>query len=272
MQRMGMPIDDYAPLQALDDGLWTADPGALLTAPMTRAIYAIAAAHAPLALHGHPADAVLATDLTASLRQLPPLQRMAALVRYTRVKRRPPYFFLRDLLGLRRSAGPAAPPAWLLARPRAARQTDSARVAVRALASPAWSSYFEWAHPLQTRAPIELAYPWCDVRVIEAALALPPIPWLVDKHVLRTILRGRVSERIRLRPKSFLQGDPWACSLNGRELTIDSASRFIDPRGFMQACRSAGTLHDQTLRAVAFEYWYKALPSRIADLRTTSFT
>jgi asparagine synthase (glutamine-hydrolysing) len=266
-----VPLDHYAPLQAVDESAWTADPGALLSAPMTRDLYALAAGHAPLALHGHPADAVLAANIATFVRSLSPSRRVTALVRYTRLKRRPPYFFIRDLLGFpRRVRNESAPPDWLLATPRAPRAEDPASDALRALASPEWSSYFEWAHPLSTGAALELVYPWCDERVIEAALALEPIPWLVDKHVLREILRGRVSERIRRRPKSYLQGDPWACSLNQRDVVIDAASRFIDPGRFMEACRTAGSLRDSTLRAVAFEYWLRALPSRVAGLRTGS--
>lgn len=61
---IGIPIrlfalDDYAPLDVIEQGLWTADPGPLLTASMTRDIYSVAARDAPVALHGHPADALL---------------------------------------------------------------------------------------------------------------------------------------------------------------------------------------------------------------------
>jgi asparagine synthase (glutamine-hydrolysing) len=256
------PLDDYPPLQALDADIWTVEPGPLLTAPMTRDIYRAAAEHAPLALHGHPADAVLSADLTSYLRALPWQQRLAQLLRYTAFRRRPPYFFFRP----RRAAVRRAPPEWLLAR------RDPPALAVDPLASPIWSSYFEWAHPLFTRAPIELVYPWCDARVVEAAFALEPIPWLVEKQVVREMLRGRVSERVRRRRKAWLAGDPWRADLPlERELEIVAASRFIDPGRFREACHADGCVSDQTLRAVVFESWLRKLPRAVNRFRPVTW-
>lgn len=256
------PLDDYEPLQALDEGAWTADPGALLSAPMTRVLYAAAARHAPIALHGHPADTVLQAGLMPYLRSLGPLARLAALVRYTIVKRRPPYFFVRDLLGRpRRPIEPAPMPRWLLAAPHPRRD-------IHPLDSAIWSNYFEWAHPLVTGAPLQVVYPWLDVRVVEAAMALPAIPWLVDKYIVRQWLRGRVSESIRRRRKSFLAGDPWRVPLPvERSLEIEAASEYIDPERFRATLRDARSLSDRTLRAVAFEYWLRELPRRIEVIK-----
>ncbi|HEU4886609.1 MAG TPA: asparagine synthase-related protein [Thermoanaerobaculia bacterium] len=261
---IGIPIrkfilDDYPPLQALEAPVWTAEPGPLLTAPMTREIYREAAEHAPVALHGHPADAVLSIDLSAWLRALPPAKRVAELLRYTIARRRPPYFFFRP----RRAAAHRPPPDWLLARSEPQPHVDDP------LASAIWSSYFEWADPQFTGAPIDLVYPWCDARVIEAARELEPIPWLVDKQVVREMLRGRVSERVRQRKKTFLAADPWRSDLSDeRILDIEAASRFIDPGRFREHCRAAGFLSDQTLRAIAFESWLRKLPREIGRLRT----
>jgi asparagine synthase (glutamine-hydrolysing) len=249
------PLDDYPPLQALEENVWTAEPGPMLTAPMTRDIYRAAAEHAPIALHGHPADAVLSVDLIAYLRALPWKRRIAELIRYTIARRRPPYFFFRP----HRNATRKPPPDWLLARNERSQKSDDP------LASAIWSSYFEWAHPQFTRAPIELVYPWCDARVIEAARELEPIPWLVEKHVVREMLRGRVSERVRTRKKSWLGGDPWRAEMP--ELQIEAASRFIDPQRFSDACRAAGLVSDRTLRAVVFESWLRKLPGGVDRLR-----
>lgn len=248
------PLDGYPALHSLESGIRTPEPGPLLTASMTRDIYGACAEEAPLALHGHPADAVLSANLTSYLRELPFARRIAALVRYTIVRRRPPWFFLRDVLGFPRAFPPRQEaPRWLRVEPHEVAGDD-------ALASPMWSNFFEWAHPLQTRAPIEVAYPWCDTRVVEAALAIEPIPWLVEKQVVRELLRGRVSETIRRRRKSFLQGNPWTCALPP-DLRIEAASRFIDPERFASACRGEGWLSDATLRGVAFEYWLRGRPT-----------
>lgn len=249
-------LDDYPPLQALEENLWTAEPGPLLTAPATRDIYRAAAEDAPVALHGHPADAVLAVDLIGYLRALSPKRRIAELIRYTIARRRPPYFFFRP----RPTAVHKPSPDWLLAHRKQMPDSDP-------LASAIWSSYFEWADPQFTLAPIALVYPWCDARVIEAARELEPIPWLVDKQVSREMLRGRVSERIRTRRKSWLAADPWSAELP--DLTIEAASRFIEPGRFRDACRAAGFVSDQTLRALAFESWLRKLPDEVGLLRTS---
>ena len=258
---IGIPIekfvlDDYPVLAALEQDVWTAEPGPLLTAPMTRDIYRQTAEHAPLAVHGHPADAVLSVDLIAYLRGLPPRTRIAEMIRYTFARRRPPYFYFRP----RRRVARTAVPNWLRVRPETRQQSDDP------LDSASWSSYFEWTHPQFTRAAVEVVYPWCDVRVIEAARELEPIPWLVDKQIAREMLRGRVSDRVRLRKKSFLAGDPWRADVP--DLAIEAASQFIDPARFRDACRTAGAVFDQTLRAVIFESWLRRLPSEAARLRS----
>jgi asparagine synthase (glutamine-hydrolysing) len=258
------PLDGYPPLQALDADIWTAEPGPLLTAPMTREVYRAAAEHAPLALHGHPADAVLYEDLRSYLRSLPWRRRVKELIRYTAWRRRPPYFFFRPA----RTVAHDPLPEWLLARREPAADVHPPDP----LASPDWSSYFEWAHPLFTRAPIELVYPWCDARVVEAARALEAIPWLVEKRVVREMLRGRVSERIRRRRKSWLADDPWRAELPPeRDLVISAASRFIDPGRFREACLANGFVSGQTLRALAFESWLRKLPHAVNRFRPVTW-
>ncbi|HEX6640635.1 MAG TPA: asparagine synthase-related protein, partial [Thermoanaerobaculia bacterium] len=136
------------------------------------------------------------------------------------------------------------------------------------LQSSSWSSYFEWAHPLLTRAPIELVYPWCDLRVIDAALAMPPFPWLVDKHVLREVLRGRVSEVIRTRPKTFASGsDPWTVPATDALISIDLAAPYVDRKRFADSVRAEGVLRDTTLRAVVLEWWLRERRRAIRELR-----
>ncbi len=102
-------------------------------------------------------------------------------------------------------------------------------------------------------------------------MELAPVPWLVDKHVVRELLRGRVSEVIRRRPKTFVPADPWQAPLPvARSLEIEAASRWIDPAGFRAALRGARVLSDMTLRAVALEYWVRELPGRVERLRSTN--
>jgi asparagine synthase (glutamine-hydrolysing) len=246
------PLDSYPVLGAIEEGLWTPEPGPLLTAAMTRDIYTAAAQEATIALHGHPADALFAPDLVPFVRSLLHLGTLPQLVRaltaYTRLQRRLPYF-------ARHAVGGAAPETL---RPDA----------VRALRSPIWSSYFEWAHPLFTGAPLQLSYPYTDLRVVEAALAAPSIPSLVDKQLLRELMRGRLPEAVRTRRKSVMRADPYVVPRCPPELLrIEAAAQYVDARRFAEMQRDA-PLSDAALRTVLFESWLRQLPRRVRQARS----
>lgn len=54
----------------------------------------------------------------------------------------------------------------------------------------------------------EARHPLLDVRLVEYALSIPPVPWCQDKHLLRMAMPGCVPEEIRRRPKTPLGVDP----------------------------------------------------------------
>ena len=63
--------------------------------------------------------------------------------------------------------------------------------------------------PTLTMRPVVARHPLSDLRIIEFLLSLPPIPWAVDKTILRQAARARSLPRaISARPKSPLAGDP----------------------------------------------------------------
>jgi asparagine synthase (glutamine-hydrolysing) len=80
--------------------------------------------------------------------------------------------------------------------------------AYRTLQAPFWPCEFESADAAVTLSPIEIRFPFFDLRVVRLLLALPPIPWCVDKELLRMAMRGILPEEIRLRPKTPLPGNP----------------------------------------------------------------
>ncbi len=73
---------------------------------------------------------------------------------------------------------------------------------------PQWSQMFEFLDPGVTRCPVELRYPFLDLRIVDYVLALPPFPWSFEKTLLRKAMIGRLPERVRRRPKTPLAGDP----------------------------------------------------------------
>jgi asparagine synthase (glutamine-hydrolysing) len=73
---------------------------------------------------------------------------------------------------------------------------------------PHWARMFEQENAGWTPYPLEVSYPFLDLRVVNYLLALPPFPWFFQKMLLRAAMAGRVPERARLRPKTPLPGDP----------------------------------------------------------------
>jgi asparagine synthase (glutamine-hydrolysing) len=77
-----------------------------------------------------------------------------------------------------------------------------------ALQAPYWVRLFEGLDPGVTRRPVEFRHPFFDRRLLGFLLAVPPLPWFVDKELLRRATLGVLPEAVRLRPKRPLAGDP----------------------------------------------------------------
>lgn len=76
------------------------------------------------------------------------------------------------------------------------------------LALPQWTLLFEQGDPGATGYPVEIRYPFLDLRMVNFLLAIPPFPWFFRKALLREAMVGRLPESVRTRPKTALQGDP----------------------------------------------------------------
>jgi asparagine synthase (glutamine-hydrolysing) len=133
-----------------------------------------------------------------------PLGRMGRLIGRRESRREFPTWLNRDLvtrLDLRRrweNPLPESPPE---AHPVHPRSYDS-------LFLPQWRQMFVNESPEVTRQPVEVRYPFLDLRIVEFLLAIPTMPWFFRKHLLREAMRGRLPEKIRMRPKRPLRGDP----------------------------------------------------------------
>jgi asparagine synthase (glutamine-hydrolysing) len=71
-----------------------------------------------------------------------------------------------------------------------------------------WAAYFEANDPGYSGLPVELRFPFIDLRLLNYLLALPPLPWCMNKMLLRTAMKQVLPEEIRLRPKAPQAGDP----------------------------------------------------------------
>jgi asparagine synthase (glutamine-hydrolysing) len=76
------------------------------------------------------------------------------------------------------------------------------------LSLPHWAGMFEQEHAGVTRHPVEVRYPFLDLRIVNFLLALPPFPYFFEKTLLREATAGRLPESVRTRRKTPLKGDP----------------------------------------------------------------
>jgi asparagine synthase (glutamine-hydrolysing) len=82
--------------------------------------------------------------------------------------------------------------------------------AYQTLTSPYWQTLFDRWDSGVASYPVEVRHPFFDVRLLTYVLAIPPLPWCLNKELLRCALCGLVPEKVRLRPKTFLWENPVA--------------------------------------------------------------
>jgi asparagine synthase (glutamine-hydrolysing) len=86
------------------------------------------------------------------------------------------------------------------------------------LALPHWTRMFENENAGVTRYPVEVRYPFLDLRLVEYLLALPPFPWFFQKKLLREAMTSKLPERVRIRPKTPFHGDPLLAHFQRRDI------------------------------------------------------
>ncbi len=79
--------------------------------------------------------------------------------------------------------------------------------AYQCLLSPTLTSIFENYDPGVTGYPLQIRYPYFDLRLVCYLLAIPPLPWCVHKHLVRQAMVGILPDVVRQRPKTPLAGD-----------------------------------------------------------------
>jgi asparagine synthase (glutamine-hydrolysing) len=82
------------------------------------------------------------------------------------------------------------------------------QAAWEAIAGPFWSFELEGNDPGLSLVPLEPRFPFFDLRLVRYLLALPPIPWCLNKTLLRRAMRGMLPDPILRRAKAPLPADP----------------------------------------------------------------
>jgi asparagine synthase (glutamine-hydrolysing) len=136
------------------------------------------------------------------------------------------------------------------------------------LSSPHWTWMFETLDPGATRVPLEFRHPLFDIRLIEYVLAIPLVPWSIDKELLRSVSVGLQPDQVRRRRKSPLGADPIAAHLrNGLPadivpLTAERLAEYVDvekvPRALGHASAERRWID---LRPVSLNLWLQRVES-----------
>ncbi len=71
-----------------------------------------------------------------------------------------------------------------------------------------WVPHLEQSDPQFCGIPVEIRYPFIDLRLLGYLLALPPLPWCVSKKLLRLAMSYTLPQEVCLRPKTLLAADP----------------------------------------------------------------
>lgn len=127
------------------------------------------------------------------------------------------------------------------------------------------SNHFDWYDAGITLQPMEYRHPLMDVRLVEYCLALPPYPWCVKKHILRTAMAGRLPEAVLKRPKTPL-GPWWAMMLQrdrarlpGSIAASPALRRFVDAERLqLNSADADPRVAWRDLRVMSLHYWLQS--------------
>jgi asparagine synthase (glutamine-hydrolysing) len=136
------------------------------------------------------------------------------------------------------------------------------------LNQPYWTWFFELQDAGGTREALEVRYPFFDIRLLDFMLGIPPIPWCVEKNILRVAMKGRLPEAVRLRPKTPMASDGFSerrTQIRYAQLALTpELERFVDVSKLAKMEFAPATAFGQALGALSLDWWlrqFRALPT-----------
>jgi asparagine synthase (glutamine-hydrolysing) len=132
---------------------------------------------------------------------------------------------------------------------------------------PLWPSFFDGLDAAYTRVPLEVAYPFLDLRMLRFLMRVPVVPWCRDKYLMRYAFRDDLPEAVTRRPKTPLRGHPHCEKVRRDGMPRLAASRQLEQYGSSQRFEDVPSSPGQTdaaLRFLALSRWLARLESRPA--------
>jgi asparagine synthase (glutamine-hydrolysing) len=249
------------------------------------------AQHSRVVFYGEDGDAVLMPSTVLSMLRRMSFSRVAwDLASYAFIHRRLPPLGLGIRALLRRLCGNAPqrlpypewlnpqlaqrldlPSRWQAATAAAPLKTSAARPeAHQRLLSPLWQRLFEFNDPGATGIAVEYRLPLLDLRLVNYLLALPSLPWCVDKKLFRVAMAGTLPKSVLDPPKTTLDFDPYqrhlelhGCRWLDKFQPVPQLAAYVDRKAMPPVTGGAydprvSWLH---LRPLVLNYWLQSADS-----------
>ena len=131
---------------------------------------------------------------------------------------------------------------------------------------PQWSQIFELENAGVTQFPVEVRYPFLDLRIVDYVLALPPFPWSFEKTLVRQAMLGHLPEKIRLRKKTPLAGDPLVENLRRPDAAwldqvrwSDETESYVDRSALPRLSGETNSARASVdIRALCLNFWLQS--------------
>jgi asparagine synthase (glutamine-hydrolysing) len=128
---------------------------------------------------------------------------------------------------------------------------------------PHWTYLFESGDPGVTHFPVEVRYPFLDLRIVHYLLAIPAFPWAYKKRLLRESMKKSLPEDLRIRPKTPLSVDPVLAKIRDQgKQWISKTPLSARVRQFVSPSRSESfcdTIDVGKFRAYCLDMWLKTV-------------
>jgi asparagine synthase (glutamine-hydrolysing) len=144
-------------------------------------------------------------------------------------------------------------------------------IAYSGLTSDVWSNVFETEDAAWTGVAVESRAPLLDRRVLRYLLQMPPVPWCMEKELLRRATIDLLPTNIRRRPKTPLLGDALKILAEGGRWNplplpppTAEVTTYVDWKqlGATLAEPAGSSLWDN-LRAVSLNRWLKGIENEV---------
>jgi asparagine synthase (glutamine-hydrolysing) len=208
---------------------------------------------------------------------------LAVQLNYLLTYRRPQFYLRRGLAYWRKinKEQPSFPtwfnPAFVQRLDLQARQQEMTAESIDKIArygmanSPFWSNLFEQFDPGYNGVAVKHYYPFFDLRLVQYLASIPPVPWLVNKAILRESMQNSLPSAILNRPKKVFPF-PEKYSQTMREMVevwigdlltaTPNLSEYVDSERVLGLLKSSEPINPTNLfqieRTLAFAYWLRS--------------